>query len=190
MRTVSAAFVKWIPLAVGVTMLSLVSYATVQQVYRQGANDPQIQMAEDIAAQVGQGAGLDSLVGHDAVDPSKSLAPFVIVFDDKGAVKASGVVLGGKTPTPPAGVLEVAKAKGENRVTWQPRADARIAAVIVPVAGGPGGYVLAGRSLRTAEERVDGLGLMVLLGWAATMVGTLLAFVAVRWLKVRGATTE
>ena len=42
-------FLKWLPLGVAVTLVCALIYATVQQNYRQSANDPQIQMAEDAA---------------------------------------------------------------------------------------------------------------------------------------------
>jgi hypothetical protein len=43
-------FLRWLPLAVAITILAGLVYATVQQSLRQGANDPQIQLAEDTAA--------------------------------------------------------------------------------------------------------------------------------------------
>lgn len=174
-RSLSTAVVRWLPLGVAVTLLCGIAYAIAQQTYRQGANDPQVMMAHDIAAQLEAGRRPDEVVSRDTVDPTKSLAPFVVVFDASGAVDVSGLAVGSSSPKPPAGVLDAAKANGENRVTWQPRPDARIAAVVVPVKGGADGYVLAGRSLREAEARVDMLGQMALAGWAVAMVATLIA---------------
>jgi len=39
----------WLPLLVVISAFSGLAYASVQQAYRQGADDPQIQMAEDTA---------------------------------------------------------------------------------------------------------------------------------------------
>lgn len=175
MRSAYAVTLKWLPLAVGLTLVCGLAYAIAQQTYRQGANDPQVMMAHDIAAAVEGGRRPDELVSRDTVDPTKSLAPFVIVMDPDGRVLVSSLEVGGKSLTPPMGVLQAAKAQGENRVTWQPRPDARIAAVVVPIGKGADGYVLAGRSLREAESRVDSLGRMTLAGWAATMLATLAA---------------
>lgn len=179
------SFPKWLPIGVAVTMLIGVSYVFVQQSYRQSGNDPQIAVARDIAASLATGAPADQLVSREQVDPSKSLAPFVIVLDSGGKVVVSSMVLGSSTPLPPAGVLASAKASGENRVTWQPRADARIASVVVPVKGGPGGYVVAGRSLRLVEERVDQLTQMAGLGWIGTIVLTFLFVLLGDWMQER-----
>lgn len=165
----------WLPLGLAVTMICGVIYTAVQQTYRQGANDPQVQIARDLAAGLQRGENVDALVGSRTIDPSASLAPFVIVFDAKQTVTRATVRLGGKVPVPPGGVLDAAKRSGENRVTWQPRSDTRIASVIVAVDAGRGGYVLAGRSLQQAEERVDRLTFMLGVGWLATMIATLLA---------------
>jgi hypothetical protein len=181
MRAMTRTILGWLPLGLAVTMTCGIVYVVAQQTYRQGANDPQVQMARDIAAGLARGESVDGLVGSRTIDPSVSLAPFVIVFDAKEAVTRATVRLGGKTPVPPKGVLDAA-ASGENRVTWQPRPDARIASVIVAVDGGHGGYVLAGRSLKEAEERVATLGLGVGVGWLATMIATLIAAAVVqRW---------
>jgi hypothetical protein len=180
------AFLKWLPLGLAVTMLSLVGYTVVQQVYRMDANDPQIQLAEDAAVAVAKGVPASGVVGPAKVDPSTSLAPFLIVLNSAGVVEASGARIGTGTPTPPSGVLNAARTSGENRVTWQPRADTRIASVVVPVANGTKGYVLAGRSLRVVEQRIDSLGLMAGLGWLGTLAATLVATWFVAWLRHRG----
>jgi hypothetical protein len=183
MRAMTRAALRWLPLGLAVTMTCGIVYVVAQQTYRQGANDPQVAMARGIAAGLQRGEDIDGLVGTRTVDPSTSLSPFVMVFDAKQALTRATIELGGKVPVPPAGVLDAAKARGENRVTWQPRPDARIASVIVPVAGGRGGYVLAGRSLKEAEERVSNLTLGVGVGWIATMIATFLATAfAERWI--------
>jgi hypothetical protein len=175
MSVLPKGLARWLPLGLAITMVCGIVYAVTQQTYRRNANDPQVMVAHDIAAGLEAGKRPDELVSRETVDPSKSLAPFVIIFDADRHVVASTLEIGGKTPAPPAGVLAAAKATGENRVTWQPRPDARIASVVVPVKGGAQGYVLAGRSLAVVEERVSTLTLSMGVGWAATMVATLLA---------------
>jgi hypothetical protein len=175
MSLFTRSFPKWLPIGVAVTLLLGISYAFVQQSYRQGANDPQIMLARDVAASLSAGSTTDRLISTEKIDPSKSLSEFVIVLDADGKVVMSSMVLGATTPVPPAGVLASAKATGENRVTWQPRADTRIAAVVVPVKGGPGGYVVAGRSLQVVEEREGQLTQMAGLGLVGTLVLTFLA---------------
>jgi hypothetical protein len=175
------SFLKWLPIAVAATLVLGMSYVFVQQSYRQDANDPQIMMARDVAAGLVAGKTADTLVSREQIDPSKDLAPFVIVLDANGRIVVSSAALGATMPPPPAGVLQSAKAAGENRVTWQPRADTRIAAVVVPVKGGPGGWVVAGRSLAIVEEREDRLTQMAGLGLLGTLVATFVAVAFADW---------
>jgi hypothetical protein len=182
------SFLRWLPISVAVTLVLGISYTFVQQSYRQGANDPQIMVARDVAAGLASGTSASELVSSEQIDPSKSLAPFVIVLDANGKVVISSAVLGTATPTPPAGMLSAATASGENRVTWQPRADTRIAAVVVPVKNGSGGWVVAGRSLQIVEEREDTLTRMAGLGLLGTLVATFIAVMFADWVKERVGT--
>ena len=141
---------RWLPFAVAITGLCGLVFLEMQQVIRQSANDPQIQMAEDAAARLAAGAAADATVPRATVDIASSLAPFVIVYDAQDRVIASSATLDGATPRLPEGVLAAARQSGEDRVTWEPRAGVRIAAVVVPYHGGA---VLAGRSLREVERR-------------------------------------
>jgi hypothetical protein len=145
----------WIPIAAAVTLLCGLIFTLVQQDLRQTANDPQIQMAEDTAAQLAAGAPVSSLLPATRVDIATSLATFLILYDGRGDVIASSATLDGKTPVLPAGVLASARTAGEDTVTWEPRPGVRIAAVVVPVRDG--GSVLAGRSLREVELRESDL---------------------------------
>jgi hypothetical protein len=184
MSLLARSLLRWLPIAVACTLVLGITYVLVQQVYRTGANDPQVMVARDVAAALVAGTAPDQLVSNETIDPSVSLAPFVIIFDAAHRPLVSSAVLAGATPVPPAGVLDASKATGENRVTWQPRADTRIAAVVVPVGGGAGGFVLAGRSLREVEERISVMTLSMALGWAATMIATFGAALLVE--RVRG----
>src|SRR5512138_1801262 len=142
----------WLPLAIAVTGMCGLAFGLVQQVLRQGANDPQIQMAEDAAAALNGGASTESLIPKQPVDIARSLAPFVLVYDMSGKPLAGAGLLDGKLPDYPVGALEASKDGGENRVTWQPQPGVRIASIVVP---DKVGYVVAGRSLREVEKRED-----------------------------------
>jgi hypothetical protein len=143
---------RWIPIATVSTALGLLVYVTVQQTIRQGANDPQIQLANDAAAALARGTQPGAApVG--LVDLRSSLAPFLVTYDESGRPAGGSGYLNGTLPTPPAGVLEFARMHGEHRVTWQPERSVRIAAVIVHVAATGGGFVLAGRRLDEIEAR-------------------------------------
>jgi hypothetical protein len=135
-----------------------------------GANDPQIQMAQDAASALAGGASVDSLVPSAKVDIATSLAPFLMVYDDDGKILASSAVMHGGNPSIPPGVLDYTRQHGEDRVSWQPENGIRIAAV---VAHYEHGFVLAGRSLCEVEKRISQVqnlnGLATLAIWFATL---------------------
>lgn len=165
----------WLPIAAAITALSGLVYVVAQQTYRQSANDPQIQLAEDAAAQLEAGAQPQALVASNKVDMARSLAPFLIIYDDIGSPLASSVQLNGQTPPLPLGVFTEARQSGEDRLTWQPQEGVRSATIITHFAGPHPGFVLSGRSLTEVEKRVDQLAPLVGLGWLATLVGTFVA---------------
>src|SRR5436190_8138570 len=168
-RAVARAILIWVPLAVAATGLALLVDVAAQQVIRTSADEPQVQLAEDAAAHLDAGATPVGVVPPGTVDLARSLAPYVLVFDDRGALLAGSATLHGQAPSFPSGVLASARARGENRVTWQPEAGVRSATVTVPWRGG---YVVAGRSLREAEARVDRLQLLIAAFWLALVAGT------------------
>lgn len=167
-------FKKWLPFAALIFMVALLVYGTVQQNFRQGANDPQIQLAEDISRALFEGAVPGSMMPAQNIDIGKSLAPFVIVYDKDLKPLAYSGTLDGNVPTPPEGVFENAKRWGENRRTWEPEHDIRIAAVIRPYQNqNSSGYVLAGRSLREVETRENKLSIQVLIFMIVALAVTL-----------------
>ena len=153
--------------AVVATLGCLLVYAVVQQDLRQGADDPQHQLAEDAVASLAAGDAASAVVGPAKVDIAHSLEPFLIVYDASGAVLASGGQIDGLAPVVPTGVRASAIATGSDHVTWQPRPGVRIATVVLPWSGGT---VLAGRSLRRVEEITASLGALVGAGWLVLLV--------------------
>lgn len=160
----------WLSLAAVVTATCVVVYATAQQLLRQGANDPQIQMAEDAAAALNAGAPASSVIPASQVELSSSLAPFLIVYETTGKPAAASGVLNGGLPDYPLGALQSAAKSGENRVTWQPGPGVRIASVAVPFKNG---FVVAGRSLRESENRVSAMGQLVAFLWVLSLIAVL-----------------
>lgn len=181
--TIRRAVALWLPAAVGATLVAGLTYVSVQQSYRQSANDPQLQLAEDAAARLSSGATAAAVVGDAQVDLATSLAPFVVVYGADGQVLAASGSLDGRAPTPPEGVLQAARDGGSNMLTWEPRDGVRQAIEVVPWSSSSGsGTVLAGRSLREVERRVDDLTLMVGLGWVVTLLGIAIAALLGAWL--------
>jgi hypothetical protein len=184
-------FFWWLYAAVPVTLLCIGMYAVGQQVYRQTANDPQIQMAEDGAATLNAGGVPAELVTRNAslVDIATSLDSWVAVYDASGTTLEASAQLDGAPPKLPAGVFNVntpAKVddpiwkNGEYHFTWQPRPGVRQAVVLVQVKNGY--FVAAGRSLRLSEERTGMLGFDMLIGW----LGVLIAISVVQLIYVFG----
>ena len=166
------------------TGLGLALYAIPQHVLRSGLNDPQIQMAGDLAIILDrygvndglrQGALLASGLGTN-IDMERSLSPFLMVFNDAGQLLGTNARLDGQAPIPPKGVFDYVRRHGEERVTWQPQRGVRIAAVVVRVKGPQPGFVLAGRNMREVEARISDVRMMAGLTWlgmlALIVIGT------------------
>jgi hypothetical protein len=120
---------------------------------RQSAEDPQLGMASDLASRLARGTPPAAAVPDNQTDMDESLSAFVIAYDEQGQVLASSAQLNGAVPHLPIGVLDFVRKNGEERVTWAPRRDVRIASIVRHVAGPHGGFVLAGRNLREIESR-------------------------------------
>ena len=166
---------SWLPQAIASTIILLVVYGAVQQNIRQSANSPQIQLAEDGGAILAQGIPPFELLGNSRVDIVKSLSPFAIIYSASGTPMASSGYLKGSVPVIPSGVLEYARSHGEDRLTWQPAPDTRIAAVVSYYHGSSTGYILVGRSLREAEALESSIVLMTGAALIILLVTTFLA---------------
>ena len=160
---------SWLPFAVVISAFSLLAYTSVQQVYRQSADDPQIQMANDAAQALDNGESVDALVPAHQVDISQSLAPFYVIFDTAQEPVVSSGLLDSEAPRLPDGVLAYAEQNGENRLTWEPKPGTRIATVIVPYNDG---FVLAGRNMREVEQREAQVSRFAGITWILALVAT------------------
>ncbi len=165
---------SWLPLAVAVTCMSALVYGTVQHNYRSSFNDPQIQIAEDIAAGLSEGKTLNQF---QPIDIGKSLATFIIVYNDKSEVLGGSGLLDGKSPKPPQGVFDYTREKSQDRITWEPKDDVRIAMVMNSFSSQAGsGFVLVGKNMRELEKREKDLAKKVAFAWVFTLLAT--AFVS------------
>lgn len=160
---------RWLPQALILTLLLLALYISLQQTLRQQANDPQIQLAEDTAQSLERGVPATTLISTTTVELSRSLAPFIMIVRSDGSIVASSGVIDGKAQKPPQGVLDYARTHGQHRVTWQPRSDIRQALVVQPYNDG---WVIAGRSLRQTEIRIQQLGTNLLIGWIFSLIAS------------------
>jgi hypothetical protein len=163
------------------TVLSLALYGIPQQVLRMGANDPQVQLAGDLAAQLEQGVAPSDAVPSTQVDIARSLAPFVIAYDQTGKPIASQATLDGAVPIPPKGVFDYTLQNGEDRPTWSPRPGVRLATVVRRVGGAHPGFVLAGRSLNEVQHRIRHVWDMASVAWLLMLGLIFVGTVAFGW---------
>lgn len=177
----------WVPIAIAVTGLSVVSFVTVQQLYRQSVNDPQVQIAEDIAWAIENGAKPTAILASSTkIDIATSLRPYTVIYDKDLTPLVWSGTLDGKPPAPPRGVFESAKSSsygsGENRITWQPEDNVRSAIVVVHVLQ-TDGYVLSGRNMRETEDRIWYMQVIIGVAWLLMLAATLFA----TWIGARVA---
>ena len=164
----------WIVLTIATLGICMLVYATVQQSLRQGANDPQIQLAEDVKSLLDNGKLATDFNGYDKTDIGKSLSTFILIYDTEGKAVAGTGLLNNSLPTLPTGVLQSAKNLGEDRVTWQPESGVREALVVVPYSKG---YVAVGRSLREVEKREQKTFLISVLAWITISIISLIVLI-------------
>ena len=148
----------------------------VQQNYRQSANDPQIQLAEDGAAALDRGA-MPQWSAADQIDAGTSLAPFIVIYSATGAPVVASGLINGQMPTIPAGIFATVAVAGEDRVTWQTPAGLRFAAVVISYKNG---FILAARSLRLVEIRESKLTAEVGLPYAISVI-LMLTYCVWKW---------
>lgn len=153
-----------------ICLLSVLIYIAVQQTIRLSANDPQIQLSEDLASQLSDKRTIT--LSPTKIDIKQSLASFAIIYNAKGEIIQSSASLNNQDPQIPQGVLTYAKDHIQNRVTWQPEKGIRIATVVTYYKKDDiEGYVLVGRSLREAEKRIEVIGLQIFSGTVIILLG-------------------
>src|SRR5258705_8592366 len=140
-----------------VTILTGLLYASVQQVHRSGANDPQLQVAMDISYKLKNGDVIGESLNDDTVEISQSLALFHTLYNDKVEPLASTGLLNGKPPSLPQAVFGFARKNNENVFTWQPQRGIRVAVVLKFVNSPSYSLVAVGRSLYEVEVREENL---------------------------------
>lgn len=152
----------WLPLGLSISLLCSLIYLVGQQNLRQSANDPQIQLSQEITEKLSTGLPPDVLIGTEVIDIEKSLSPYIVVYDENGMPLATSAKLDGYTPLLPSGVFAYTREHGQNRVTWQPKPGVRSAIVVAKYSGG---FVMVGRSLKEVEQRQNLLLFQIVVAW-------------------------
>lgn len=157
------------------TLILGITYVNDQQVLRLGADEPQIQMAQDAATRVAAGATPEDVLGGSKIAIETMASPYLVMYDANGTPVSGTGYLNGSLPVLPGGVFDQAKRLGIDTISWEPEKGVREAIVVVPVMGQLGGFVLAGRSLRYVEQQEDMLTKRTAVGWAVVVVALALA---------------
>jgi hypothetical protein len=165
-----------------VTVFSAIIYVTVQQTYRSGANDPQLQVARDMANKLGEDKSIDQYM-EDTVDIAKSLSVFKVLFDHNNMPFRSTGLLNEKFPQLPVGVFDFAARNGENVFSWQPSGGVRVAMVLKSVRGTNARFIGVGRSLLEVEKREANLVTMTVTAWIIMLAIILFHFLATSFFK-------
>lgn len=124
-------------------------YFITQQIQRSEANNPQIEIATDIATELNNGVSPTDAVQGNQTSANTTQAPFVVIYDQYGNPIVGSAELNFKLPTVPIGVLTDSKGQDYSFVTWQPESNLRFAAVTVHAKNY---YVLSARSLVEVEK--------------------------------------
>lgn len=157
----------WYAAAITLVIIFGTIYSVAQQLQRREANMPQIQIAEDLAADLNKGLDPKTAVsGH--INMASSLAPFVMIYSQFGKPIAGNGYLKDKLPSIPLDSLVASSGETYSTVTWQPDNGVRIAAVTVAAKNY---FVLSGRSLAEVEKNeTNSLQLSALGGLSALLV--------------------
>ena len=179
----------WVPLAVGITGVCAILYGVTMQSQRQALNDPQIQIAQDVATLLLLGASPSEFSTREPVDISRSLSPWFAIYGENREPLVATGFLSGAMPVPPPEVFHAmadassaatASRYPEIRLSWQPEKEVRQAIVVVKAGDR---YVIAGRNMREAEQRIWQAQSVIVLGWLITLAAALVAVWLGAWMR-------
>ncbi len=169
---VKIALMKWLQYAIIILVVGGVGYLGLQQVYRSGADDPQVQIVDDVARAVEGGVDPAQIIPNPSTDVAVSLSPFLASFSAERVLALSSGVMDGSPINIPADIFAAAKATGEHRATWEPKDGVRVALVVRALKDGT--FIVAGRNLREIENRIAHTSTFVGTGIALALLLTLL----------------
>lgn len=152
----------WLSLVGTATILIGTSYVMVQQSTRLAANDLPLAKAQQVKQQLEDGTNASDIVPTATIDLESDINVFVIVTDKNQHILAGSAKLGAQVPLPPSGVFAYTTEHGSDHFTWQPSSGVRLATEALSYNDG---FVIAGQSLKPAEDRIDVYGELAFVGW-------------------------
>lgn len=166
---------RFAPFAIVITLIYCALYIVLLQQYRQGLDDPQVQVSQDIALRLEKGGEARQYIPPQEHDLERSYATFVALYSDQQSLIGSSGAIEGVVLAPSHEVFALVKDKGVHRFSWEPKKHVRIAAVMRYVSATTSTYVLVGRNMREGEGRMRAMGILVLSFWLITMGAALIA---------------
>ena len=164
---VTRVIALWLPVAIAVTGVSILVYVVAQQSLRRTADELPAALAYRTVGRLESGVSPYDAESSTPVDMRTSLDPFVLIFNADGQLVSTPATLDGQPPQYPTGVFDTLRTRAEDRVTWQPQPGVRDATVVV---AWNGGFVVGSRSLAATDDTLAHLGVLVVIGWAVTLL--------------------
>ncbi len=160
----------WLALVGSASILILTTYTLVQQSTRLASNDLPIATAQTVKKELEKGASPADVVPAVKTDIRNDSTIFVTITDGAEHILANSASLDGGTSLPPAGTFAYTKAHGSDHFTWQPKNNVRLATYLLPYGSSPNdGFIIAGQSLKQAEDKISTYGWLALAGWLAVV---------------------
>ena len=146
-------------------------FVSVQQKIRLSANDLPATIAATAKQNLEQGL-VDRVTTGKIINLRTDNDPFVIILNQDKKIIGTTALLDNSLISPPVGVMDAATKKGVNKITWAPEKKIREAIIVIPYKDG---YVIAGQSLKTFEDRIGKfqtvVGLILLVVTALNIIG-------------------
>lgn len=161
----------WLAIVGTASILLVAAYAMVQQSTRLSANDLPLATAQTIKHELEGGESPADVVPQVKTDSLTDDTVFAIITDANHQVLASSLN-DPQSVRPPQGVFDYAAVHGEDNVTWQTGAGARLATIVIPYKSG---FIVTGQSLNQAEKRVTTYTLLMLVAWLVILGWTFMA---------------
>ena len=160
-----AIIINYLGAGAAISIIMATFYVLVQQMYRDNANDPQIELACELKQRLEHGKSVEHLLPGDTIELGNSLRSFITFYNDEAIPLRSTALLNNKMPALPRGVYDFTKQNGEDWITWQPQTGIRIATIVVAVNHPFIKFIAVSRSLYEIEKRETNLSRTVFLSW-------------------------
>lgn len=144
----------------------------VQQSARLSADDEPLAAAKIAKQQIFSGQSIEDIIPQQETDLRDNAGVFLIITDNNQKVLGSSAVLDDEAPLPPRGVFVHTRENGRDSFTWEPKTGVRYATQMLKFDQNGGGYIIAGKSLKSVEDRVSKYNLIAFLAWLAVILWT------------------